>query len=115
MRYAPTHFMTEDSRGELMARERARADVRAASAVRALAVVVAWGVAMELRPLGGATLELAGDVLLAVGGWWATRPGVRAGDPDFMRRTHWTGVLTLPLLLGSYFVAWDVWRLVRGS
>jgi len=115
MGYAPTPFMTEDSCGELMARERTRADARAASAVRALAVVVAWGVAMQLRPLGGATLELAGDVLLAAGGWWATRPGARGGGPDFMRRTHWTAVLALPLLLGSYFVAWDVWRLVRGG
>ena len=107
--------MTEHSRSELLARDRARADARAASAVRALAVVVAWVIAMELRPVGGPTLELAGDALLAVGGWWATRPGTRAGGPEFLRRTHWTSVLMLPLLLGSYFVAWDLWRLVRGG
>ena len=107
--------MIEESSSEIAVVQRRRADAHAKSAWRTLVVLTAWAVAMSLRPAGGPELELLGDTVLAVGGWWATRPGARDGGPQFMRRAHWTSVLILPLLLGSYFVAWDFWRLVRGS
>jgi hypothetical protein len=114
-RYAATRFVTDNDPPELAVLERQRADAHFASALRTLAVIVAWGVAMESRPAGGPVLELIGDALLAAGGWWAVQPGVRAGGPVFMRRTHWTSILTLPALLGSVFVLGDIWRLVRGG
>jgi hypothetical protein len=107
--------MTEDNRGELSALERTRADARAVSAGRALAVIVAWGIAVELRPWGGPILEIIGDALLALGGWWAARPGTRDGGPEFMKRSHWTSVLALPMVFGCYYFALDLWRLIRGG
>jgi len=107
--------MIEESPSDLALLHRKRAEAQVKSAWRAVIVVTAWAVAMSVRPTGGPVLELGGDALLAVGGWWATRPGAREGGPEFLRRMHWTGALMLPPLLGSYFLAWDLWRLIRGG
>ena len=37
------------------------------------------------------------------------------GGPEFMKRSHWTSVIALPMVFGCYYFALDLWRLIRGG
>jgi hypothetical protein len=77
-----------------------------------MVVVIAWLATLPLRPHGAPT-RLGLDVVLALAGWWAVRPGRRAGGPLFGEDGHWTSLLiALPIGFAIAAVA-EAWHLLH--
>jgi hypothetical protein len=88
--------------------------VHRASLIRGIAVCVVWLATWPLRHSGG-EMRLALDVVLALGGWWAMRPGRRAGGKLFGEHGHWSSlVIALPISFAIAAAA-ELWHLLRGG
>jgi hypothetical protein len=85
-----------------------------ASLIRAAVVCAVWLATWPLRHVGG-DVRLGLDLALALGGWWATLPGRRAGGKVFGEHGHWSSlVIALPIGFGIAAAA-EVWHLIRGG
>lgn len=88
--------------------------VHQASLIRAAAVCAVWLATWPLRHVGG-EVRLGLDLALALGGWWSTLPGRRAGGKMFGEHGHWSSlVIALPIGFGIAAAA-EVWHLIRGG
>ena len=83
-------------------------------ALRGLAVCALWLATLPLRH-SGSEARLGLDVVLALAGWWAVRPGRRQGGELFGEHGHWTSlVIALPVGFGIA-AAVELWHLLRGA
>jgi hypothetical protein len=80
--------------------------------LRSALVLLAWLATWPLRPHGGTT-RLALDGALALMGWWAVRPGRRAGGRFFGEDGHWTSLLIALPIGFAIAAAAEAWHLLR--
>jgi hypothetical protein len=80
--------------------------------MRGAVVVVAWLATWPLRHTG-APARLGLDLALALAGWWATRPGHRAGGKLFGEDGHWTSLLVALPIGFAIAAAAELWHLLR--
>jgi hypothetical protein len=85
-----------------------------AAAVRGLVVLAAWVATWPLR-VHGAPTRLGLDVVLALAGWWAARPGHRHGGPLFGEDGHWTSLLVALPIGFAIAAAAEAWHMLRGT
>ena len=88
--------------------------VHRTSLVRALAVCAVWLATWPLRASGGEA-RLGLDLLLAIGGWWAMRPGRRAGGRLFGEHGHWSSLVPALPIGFAIAAAAELWHLIRGG
>jgi hypothetical protein len=88
--------------------------VHRASLLRALAVCAVWLATWPLRRSGG-EVRLGLDLALALGGWWAMRPGRQAGGRLFGEHGHWSSLVPALPIGFAIAAAAELWHLIRGG